>query len=560
MTRPVPFFFERQGRACAAWLHRPEKTTGHGVVLCHPFGYEGICAHRSMRELAEALASAGVTVVRFDYDGTGDSEGDDRDPGRLAAWVGSIVGACEVLRPLVSRIDLVGVRLGALLATLATHEAAVDGLVAIAPVVSGRSYLRELAMIQTAVGLDERGTRGLAEGDREALGFVLTAETVADLGKVDLMQAEPPTAEVFVIDREDLASVGKWVQRLGCTFIQLPGYVEMMLDPHKAIVPHAIVRATVDWVVAHASSPGKAEPELSVEARMGGVLERPTFVDDHVFGVLAVPENPTGGAVLLLNAGSIHHIGPNRLHVVAARRWAKTGHLVLRMDLSGIGESPARPGEASNVVYGSHGVTDVLLAAAHLRTLGASSVRTIGLCAGAFHAQKAAAADRAIAGFIAINPLTFFRPTSGAVDFPAHQVAGEAERYRRSALDPEKWKKLLRRDVAFRAIYETFARRALGLFTNVGRELSRRASMPWSDDIGVELASLVARGVQGRFVFAKGDPGRQILREQGGSVVRALERKGALEVTVIDGPDHTFTPVWSHEPLLAALTRILAAS
>ena len=43
--------------------------------------------------------------------------------------------------------------------------------------------------------------------------------------------------------------------------------------------------------------------------------------------------------VVLLNAGIIHRIGPNRLYVQLARRLASRGHAVLRFDLAGIGDS-----------------------------------------------------------------------------------------------------------------------------------------------------------------------------------------------------------------------------
>ena len=58
------------------------------------------------------------------------------------------------------------------------------------------------------------------------------------------------------------------------------------------------------------------------------------------------------GAVLL-NAGLIHHIGPNRIYVKLARQIAALGIVALRFDLSGIGDSLPRsdslPREAAAV-------------------------------------------------------------------------------------------------------------------------------------------------------------------------------------------------------------------
>src|SRR3954447_26582491 len=43
-------------------------------------------------------------------------------------------------------------------------------------------------------------------------------------------------------------------------------------------------------------------------------------------------------AVVLLNAGVLHRVGPHRLHVQLARRLAALGFASLRLDLGGIGD------------------------------------------------------------------------------------------------------------------------------------------------------------------------------------------------------------------------------
>ena len=59
------------------------------------------------------------------------------------------------------------------------------------------------------------------------------------------------------------------------------------------------------------------------------------------------------------------------------------------------------------------------------------------------------------------------------------------------------------------------------------------------------------------FVFAAGDPGFDLLRIQGGSTFPSLKGRHELTVDLIDGPDHTFTPVWSHPILLDRLTYLV---
>src|SRR5215467_3344973 len=47
-------------------------------------------------------------------------------------------------------------------------------------------------------------------------------------------------------------------------------------------------------------------------------------------------------AVILLNPGIVHRVGPGRIYVKIARRLASTGLTVLRFDFSGIGDSAPR--------------------------------------------------------------------------------------------------------------------------------------------------------------------------------------------------------------------------
>jgi len=77
-----PLYFGREDRPLFGWLHRPaEGATGAlGLVICNPFGNEAISTHRTIRQMADAAARAGIAALRFDYDGTGNSAGHDLDP------------------------------------------------------------------------------------------------------------------------------------------------------------------------------------------------------------------------------------------------------------------------------------------------------------------------------------------------------------------------------------------------------------------------------------------------------------------------------------------------
>lgn len=568
-----PIQFGDDDRPLAGWVHLPDGDAGAiGVVICNPFGYEAVCAHRSLRHVAEQAAAAGIPAMRFDYDGTGDSAGDDLDPGRFAAWVGSVHKAVDALkrRASVEQVALFGLRLGVLVAAFTAGEREdIAGLLAFAPVISGKAYLRELKILQGALGLTPAPAELVTDATiQEALGFRITEETRAALQKADLAkQDRPPAPRVLVLDRDDLPAADKWIEVLkqqGATVDarRVPGYVDMVLDPHKAIVPTAAIASSVDWLrtlsgvrtpplilsagLARGASPKSKDADQAIKAGpLTGFLTRPVGT-------------PSGRAFLMLNAGAVHHVGPNRLYTAFARRWAARGHLCLRVDITGIGDTPPRAGAPENVVYGPRAVDDAGEAIAWLRAQpGITDVRALGLCSGAYHAFKAAVAGHPVDGVVVINPLTFFWKEGQSLDYPEFKVAGDAARYGRSVRDPAKWRKLLRGEVDLRAVAQTMSRHAASVVVNRARDVSRRLGRPWKDDLGAELESLAARGVDLRFVFATGDPGLDLLESQGGAVVPAMRASGELTIDLIDGPDHTFTPVWTHDVLAGVLDRAL---
>lgn len=107
-------------------------------------------------------------------------------------------------------------------------------------------------------------------------------------------------------------------------------------------------------------------------------------------------------AVVMLNSGIIHRVGANRMNVSLARALAAAGHLVVRFDLSGIGDSEPRsdglpPLEAH--LADIREVIDTLQA-----TRGVQRVVLLGLCSGADHSVVYAAQDARVVGAVLLDP------------------------------------------------------------------------------------------------------------------------------------------------------------
>jgi len=561
---PEPLYIGAASRPWFATVHMPAKgaANGVGLVIVPPFGYEAVCAHRGLRHLAVDAAAAGCVAVRVDLDGTGDSAGDDLDPDRVGRWRASINAAADLARARgADRIVFAGVRLGALLAaSLARSPADVVGLVAIAPVVSGKRWLREMKALQGSLGLLPPPEGGAVdESIQEAIGFAITAETRDALTAIDLEKLEPAPA-VLVIDRDDMPPSEKWIAALRAQGVEveatrLPGYVELVMDPHKAEVPQQIIDATIAFACARPRLPADAPvPAVATmrAAALGTITEEPVVIAGAVHAIVTRPAGRPKKALVFLNAGCVRRIGPNRLHVQFARKLAADGTLVVRADLSGIGDAPAYGDHPERLVYHDHALAETAAILSWCRRQGTDDVYVSGLCSGGYYALHSAAAGQPWTGLIVINP---GEPGSGIDDKP-YEAAAETARYKQSIRSMESWKKLLRGQVDVGHLARMLRKRVTGLLGAQAKDAVRRIGIKLDDDLGTELMQLARRRVATTFLFCDREPGLPLFRERTGSTAPRLESRGLLWLRIIDGPDHTYTPRWSH----AVLEREVAAA
>jgi hypothetical protein len=347
--------------------------------------------------------------------------------------------------------------------------------------------------------------------------------------------------------------------------MRLPGYVEMTLDPHNASVPAAMIEAVSafartfgDEDVATEISAAPLESRTCLDIGGKPVVEEAVQPGDHVFAIAAHPPGPASRALVLLNAGAVGHVGPNRLYVALSRRLAAAGMLALRCDIGGIADSAAREGERENVVYHRHALEDVASAVQYARSAGATDVVVAGICSGGYHALRAALAGHPIDAIVVINPLTFHYVPGAPLDVAAFRIVIDATRYRESVMRGASWRKLMRGEVKLSRIVTVLHHRMRSRAIAATRNALRFLRIPVRGDLADELQGLAKRGVAIDFIFAEGEPGSLLLADEGGSVVPHLARTRRLAVQTIDGADHTFTPRWTHAHFFAAIETALA--
>jgi alpha/beta superfamily hydrolase len=602
--RPPPaqaLYFGPAGQPMFGWWHPAAAPSTLAVLLCAPWGDEEIASHRGFRQLAMALADAGLPVLRFDHAGSGDSAGptDGADPQAdlLPLWLDGLNQAADALRARsgAPRVALLGLRLGAL---LAAHAAAartdVAALVAWMPLAQGRAWLRECRVLGAARGAQP------GDGQFQAGGFLLNKATQASLNACAWPTARPqPAWPALVVDRPDRAGGQRCVEALraqgvDACFETQPNLDQLTTIAHSAHTPAALIARTVAWLQERAAlQPPLPATAPSAAAACGAPAGEPAASDTHAVmssapdtarvvqvlrgqsvreqlvrigagpaltGILSTTAHAPQRGLLLLSSGGERRIGPHRLWVDFARQRAALGDTVLRLDLAGIGDSDTRPGGQDNDIYDARCVDDIARALAWLRGhAGVGPCTVAGLCSGAYHAWRAALAGVDMQAMVAINPLVFHWKPGMSLD-PTTQAHGQAaitQAALKSMAELHRWRKLLQGEVEVNLILRAASRHAAGLARAKARMAARALRLPLADDLSRELSQVASAGVQLHFVFSEGDPGQGLLTRQAGSMVKRLRRRGRLEISQIAQASHTFAELPARHVLHELLHRLL---
>jgi alpha-beta hydrolase superfamily lysophospholipase len=544
------------------------------VVMCNPFGYDAINTHRAYQRLAESLARAGVAALRFDYLGTGNSAGDDEAPDQLATWLSNIGDAIREARRSsgASKVVLFGVRVGALLAIAYAQTAPVDGLVLLGPPRSGATLIRELSALNSirAANPRDHASSDIAFPEDESDGYPLSSELRTAMASLDPNAAsERAAARALVIARDDLPGrEAKLIERLrelgvDVQHSQAPGYRGMYA--HFLPLPQPTVDEIVRFAVEAATDPFATLVEPSIESSdASGRAAFEGFSEEVVQfeGLFGIVTQPTAGAkvrdtaVLVLGTGNNPHTGLGRTHVTFARALSALGFRVLRFDLSGIGESPARPGQPDRVFYNDLAVPETRMAIDFMISRGCAQVALFGLCSGGYTAFHSAVIDGRVVAIMPVNSPGFH---FNRFDSAALSVSVRAP-----------W--LPTRSVAKGCVAVKISpvnhpgnRVGIGLASfamnggfpgiRIGDWVPRIAPslLDYSDDVARGLGKMLERGTKARFVYGSADFALDVFEAHVGADVVA-GRVANLDVALVSGTNHTFTPRIAQQRLRALLT------
>jgi alpha/beta superfamily hydrolase len=573
--------------AAFGMVHAPagDRASSTAVVIAPPWGWDDVSSYRTRRTWADELAQAGHPTLRLDLPGTGDSGGSAAEPGRIAAGAAAISAAATWLRASsgATRVAVLGLGFGGIVAAKAVAAGApIDDLVLWAVPARGRGMVRQLRAFAGLQGSryslsGEPEPSVLPEGWLEVNGFVLSADSIAELESIE-MTALPASGlqRVLLLDQDGIAvdeAVAQHLRDAGAevTVRPGPGWGAMTFHPERPAVPTEVLVTVRGWLAEAPASVTALRapmpvPEVTdeLDQTVDGVVVRETpIVFDgpagRLFGVLTrpavLPAAPLSG--VFLNAGAVRRIGPNRIWVDTARHWAAQGVATLRMDLEGIGDSDGDEERYRDVAqfYVRDEVADQIRGAidalAH-RGYG-SNVVLAGLCAGGFWAFRGADLDTRVRAAFLLNP--------GALEWQADLVelrrAARLHRLRHWAW----WRRILTGGVPFASMREVAGasvRRVQRAVTGLPARVLRRAAAPHdaATTSGAILDRLSAAGTTVVMAFSTDEP-LYLELERNGFLARS-HRWSTLRLDRLPGRDHTLRPIVAQRAARALLDRELA--
>ena len=587
------------------WLNEPAASSivsDTAVVFCGPAG--GSNWGRIYQHLAEQLSLSGIWALRFHNYGVADSEGQDGDPELACAWIDSIESAIQevVKRSGVTRICLVGFRLGATLAIAAAARGfgcRVDDLVLWAPFTTDKEFRHEIFLAEKLYG-----TQTL----RDLFGFLPNRFTLDDLARLTTASiTERPCSRALILARNSShpeAGLVSHLQSLGVetTYESIEGDPQVLTCTYETATSSNFTDQIKSWILRPSQRPQEV-PELLVPDLAKGlpkelpkeqhhhswlrhapsndetsysvgdsvpigetVLETPVFFGGQrsVFGIVSEPKHSSRHigkpAILFINPGRGHHIGPGRLHVTAARHWAALGFTTLRFDRSGSGDSSAQdlPDQPRSAI---HPWDDINLAIDFLtQRYSIDSFVLFGICNGAQVAFDFALGDQRVVDLQLINARTFSGGGSGIHGAP--QLWRMLHRWRSWPMFFDRGGLNRARRVAkrcTRAVQSLLSDLTQSILAKLQRTPPAASPLttggsgtgaPDSNRIRNSFVTLSRRGVRPLLVYDADDIGHAFFRCYVDATARELE----LPVHVFEKGGHVFADATSGTSLLTVLT------
>ena len=516
---------------------------GLGVVMVPPVGYEHSSSFRALHVLAQELAERGCLVARVDPFGTGDSAGIAGDVTSFQAWQNAVREAAAYVRRTGAReVLILGCRIGGTLALLAAQSVNAIAVAALAPVLSGRRYVRELQVL--SLDHEEAGVGMLVAGTE------FPRSLLADISELDLVRNGPRSIPCLLVARKASSRMeAEFAERLMAGGTKSEVWVSSALEgflgrsAERAVIDASFTTDLAEWICGWAPGVPGVDDAGTV---LGGMSHQPSEPDcnatwltwagsrvsekfvtvghDRLVGLLTTPQDvipPAADLVVFLNSGGDPHTGPGRAWVEMARDLATQNVSALRVDMRGWGDSPDGPGGryAPGRPYDPHSLDDARAIVEWLCRQGWGRVVLAGLCAGAWVALQVAR-DTKFGGVLALNA------------FMGQQLGDP------HMVDTETWRATHQPEIA-----EMKREAAAGRWDREDRAGMRPPAGLWLD-------SLVENEIPIMLVHSGGDYSLEYLKDRLALRLAAAQESGWVRVHDIPDIDHAMFRAWLRPKVL----------
>lgn len=545
------------------------------VLILSPWGLEEMCTRKFFRILAEKMAAIGIPSLRFDYPGTGDALGDPLSGLTIEDWDAVVIAAADKLKRLSGRqnVILIGQGPGATIAQrLAERISGIAGIALLAPTLSGRGYLREIALLSKVVdqGLGLRESQRMTEGVSIA-GFVMPEKIADAIRQTNLTVPERAGAPNYLIlerpARMQDTDLRDRLQSLGTAvdFSVFEGYDDLVANPTIQKMPMQSAGKIIDWVATinpdnpmqHRSAPvEQAEP-----LRGEGFTETPLrFGDaDHLFGILCVPdERTTATSTLILATAYDRNAGWGRSGTNTARALAKLGIASFRFDAANVGDSVPAPDAPQQVLYSETQKRDVKAALDLMETHLTGDLMIAGRCSGGYLALRSAAEDPRVKAVLSVNPFAFYWdpavPFHSSLQFLPRSLDAYGQRMAR--LDT------LRRLFAGQIDIPAAAKNvAIAIWLRFARRLAWLVRLlPGKRHIHREVKKTFntyeQRNIPVSLIYSEGDVGLNDLHLHFGDQGKGIGGYRNVKLVMLPDTDHNITPASSKAVVFSEIVRL----
>jgi alpha/beta superfamily hydrolase len=261
-------------------------------------------------------------------------------------------------------------------------------------------------------------------------------------------------------------------------------------------------------------------------------------------GIVTQPEFTAGSnslpAVIILNAGLLHRVGPNRLYVKMARALATVGFTVLRFDFSGNGDSNARN---DNIPFGQSAIDEIQDAMNYLiSTKCIEKFILAGICSGADVAIKATCCNNRVVGAVGANGFYIEGNISKeSIAYIANRI--RSRYYRKYLFNYKSWWRLITGKSNLHSIVKLLATKMKNLLT---RNTPSLPETPTST-----ITQLLVKGDANLLlVYSEGSSAFDTFQVVHKKKVDTLTSSRRLNIEVIKHSDHVFTLLESQGALM----------